>query len=68
MTQGRGHEEAFGVGCEEYLLVTQRGAADQRESTVTVVVVGEVGEGLGSYQKSDVSCVLAAWPLAGLGE
>jgi hypothetical protein len=49
-------------------LVTRRGSTDERQPTVTMVIVGEVSERLGSHQKRDVSAVLSARPLPGLGQ
>ena len=68
VTEVRGNKEAIRVGCDQRLLVTRRGSTDQRQPTVTVVIVGEVGECLRSHQKRDVSAVLSARPLPGLGK
>jgi hypothetical protein len=66
VTEVRGHKETIGVGCDKRLLVTRRGSTDERQPTVTVVIVGEVSECLRSHQKRDVSAVLSARPLDGL--
>jgi hypothetical protein len=64
----RGHKETIGVRGDKRLLVTRRGSTDESQSTVTVVIVGEVRECLRSNQERDVSAVLSPRPLSGLGK
>ena len=68
VTEVRRHKETIGVGCDKRLLVTRRCSTDERQPTVTVVIVGEVSECLRSHQKRNMSAVLSARPLPGLGK